>query len=74
MEDKKQEQQGEQELKVVAEVNIKVFEDGSLDVNVPEESRSLQPFEIENITRDVYEGLRDQRIAQQAIQIFKSRF
>lgn len=63
----------EQEKKVAAELMIKVFEDGDIEVNTPEGARELTPVEIENITRNVAEQLRDMRIAQTALEMFKAK-
>jgi hypothetical protein len=63
----------EQEPKVQAQVVISVFEDGRLDVSSPEGMRQLQSGDVEALTRQVYEQLRDMRIAQAALEIFKAR-
>lgn len=63
----------EQEVKVSAELIIRVYEDGNMEVNVPEGARELQPFEVEMITRGVYDQLRDSRVAQTAVEMFKQK-
>jgi hypothetical protein len=44
-----------------------------MQLHVPEESEELQAAQIEGITRTVSEQLRDARIAQQAVEMFKAR-
>jgi hypothetical protein len=61
------------EKQVVAELIIRVFEDGNMEINVPEGGRELQPFEVETLTRSVSEQMRDARIAQQAVAMFKAK-
>jgi hypothetical protein len=63
----------ETEAEVVAQVTISVLSNGQLDVSIPEGSRELQAAEIEGITRQVYDQLRDLRVAQTALEIFKAR-
>lgn len=58
---------------VVAELVVRVLEDGGIEVNIPEGGRELQSFEVETITRSVYEQLRDTRIASQAVSMFKAK-
>jgi hypothetical protein len=50
-----------------------VLDNGGIQIYVPETSEQLQPIQIENITRSVSEQLRDGRIAQQAVEMFKAR-
>jgi hypothetical protein len=65
---------GEQrEPQVVAELHIRVLDNGGMQLHVPEESEELQAAQIEGITRTVSEQLRDARIAQQAVEMFKAR-
>jgi hypothetical protein len=67
------EQQEPQAPQVIAEVHIKVLDNGGIQLHVPEEAEQLQPIQIEGITRTVSEQLRDARIAQQAVEMFKAR-
>jgi hypothetical protein len=62
-----------QERKVIAELVIRMLDDGNMEVNVPEGGRELQPIEVESITRNVSDQLRDTRIAQYAVALFKSK-
>lgn len=68
-----QEQEQEQELTVSLELHIKVMSNGGIQIDVPEGSEQLEPIQVEGITRTVYEQLRDVRIAQQAVEMFKAR-
>lgn len=63
----------EVEVGVAAELIIRVFTNGNTEVNVPEGGTQLQAFEVEAITRSVHEQLRDTRIANQAVAMFKSK-
>lgn len=63
----------EQQVEVIAELTISVNSDGSIGVNIPEGGRELSPLEVEGVTRSVYEQLRDTRIAQAAVEMFKSK-
>lgn len=63
----------QQEPQVTTVVEIKIYDNGGIQINVPEGYRELQPIEIEGITRTVSEQLRDARIAQQAVDMFKAR-
>lgn len=67
------ETQTEQEVKAVAEVRIQVLSNGGLAVNVPEGSQKLESAQIESIVKSVYDQLHEQRIAQQALELFKSK-
>jgi hypothetical protein len=58
---------------IQAQVVISLLADGRLDVNVPEGMPELKPADVEELTRRVNEQLRDMRIAQNAIEIFKAR-
>jgi hypothetical protein len=58
---------------IQAQVVITLLADGRLDVNVPEGMPELKPADVEELTRRVNEQLRDMRIAQNAIEIFKAR-
>lgn len=59
--------------KVQAQIVISLLSDGRLDVNVPEGMPELKPADVEELTRRVHDQLRDMRIAQNAIEIFKAR-
>ena len=59
--------------KVVAEVTIKVMDNGAFEVSTGNEEQSLNPDQIEAITRSVYEQLRDARVARLAMEMFKAR-
>lgn len=70
------EQVKEQEQKepvVQLEVHIKVYDNGQLGLDVPEGQGEVKPEQIEQLTKSVYEQLRDNRIAMQALEMFKSR-
>ena len=58
---------------VIAELIVRMLEDGSIEVNIPEGGRELQAFEVESITRNVHEQLRDTRIAQHAVALFQAK-
>lgn len=60
-------------VEVRAELVIRMLSNGALDVSTPEGAPELQPADVEALTRQVYEQLRDLRIAQQAIEVFKAR-
>lgn len=63
----------QQEAQVVGEIHIKVMDDGGLQLHVPEDSREFTPTEIEQVTRMVYDQLRDGRVASLAVEMFKSK-
>jgi hypothetical protein len=65
-----QEQEGP---KVVAAMTIVVLDNGALDIQVPEGMPELKAIEAEQIARQVSEQLRDMRIAQSALELFKTR-
>jgi hypothetical protein len=60
-------------VEVKAQVVISLMETGELDVSIPEGFPELKAIEIEGLTRQVYEQLRDIRVATTAIEIFKQR-
>lgn len=62
-----------EEPKVVAALQINVLNNGALSVSIPEGMPELQSNDMEGISRQVYEQLRDMRIATTAIEMFKSR-
>ena len=66
-------QETQEEKGFLAELIIRVNAEGGIEVNVPDGARELTPMEVEGITRSVYEQLRDTRIAQQAVEMFKSK-
>lgn len=59
--------------KVSAQIVISIMENGQLDVSTPEGAPELKPFEIEGVTRQVSDQLRDIRVANSAVEIFKQR-
>lgn len=63
----------EETVEIRAELVIRMLSNGNLDVSVPEGKPELQPADVEGLTRQVYEQLRDMRIANQAIEVFKAR-
>lgn len=63
----------EQKLSVIKQANIQVMSDGSVVINFPEGQPEIPPKELEEMARYVYENLRDTRIAQRALQLFKNR-
>lgn len=62
-----------QEAEVVAGINITVRSDGSISIDVAPDSRKLTNSDLEGLFRNLYEQLHENRIAQQAIDLFKSR-
>jgi hypothetical protein len=58
---------------IQAQLVITLLADGRLDVNVPEGMPELKPADVEELSRRVYEQLRDMRVAQNAVEIFKQR-
>lgn len=58
---------------IVSEIHIRRLEDGRLDIYVPEQYGQMHPSDVEITTRQVYEELRDMRIASNAIEMFKKR-
>lgn len=60
-------------VKVSAEVTIQILEDGGMNLNVNEEYQELNSGQVEGIARSVYERLYEQRIAAQALELFKSK-
>jgi hypothetical protein len=58
---------------VTAEVTIQIMSDGQMSINVNEEIQELNQGQVENITRNVYEQLHEQRIVSQALEVFKSK-
>lgn len=70
-EDVKEESQ--EESKVAAEIIIQVLENGEMNLEVSEEYQKLNGQQVENITRSVHEKLQEQRIAAQALELFKSK-
>lgn len=63
----------EQGPAVAGELHIRVYDNGSLELYVPETSKELSPEEIENLTFIVNKQLQEQRIAKMALDMFKSR-
>jgi hypothetical protein len=61
------------EIEILAKMEISVMSDGSTRLNIPEDGRQLSTEEIEVIARNVYEQLRDIRIATKAVELFKQR-
>lgn len=68
-------QSAEQEDAVTtdAQVVISVMSNGALDVSAPEGMPQLQPIEVERLVRQVADEMRDMRVANSAIEIFKQR-
>jgi hypothetical protein len=62
-----------QEATVLKEATIQVMSDGSILIKFPEGQPDIPQKELEEMTRYVYENLRDTRIAQRALEIFKAR-
>lgn len=62
-----------QELTVIKQASIQVMSDGSVIIKFPEGQQDIPNNELEEMTRYVYENLRDTRIAQRALQLFKQR-
>lgn len=61
------------EPQVLGELHIRVFDNGGIDLYVPETSKEFSPAEIEQLTQIVHKQLYEQRIAQMALDMFKSR-
>jgi hypothetical protein len=61
------------EPEVTAELHIRVLSNGGIQLNVPEGAQELEPIQIESLTRTVSDQLRDTRVAQQAVEMFKAR-
>lgn len=62
-----------EELSVIKEMTIQVMSDGTVTIKYPDGQPDIPQNELESITRYVYENLRDARIAQKALQLFKQR-
>ena len=58
---------------IVSEIHLRRFEDGRLDIYIPEQYGKMSTADAEATTRQVYEELRDMRIASTAIEMFKKR-
>jgi hypothetical protein len=65
--------ENEQEVSVVNELIVKVLSNGAININYPEGQPELPPSEVERIAKYIYENLRDERIAQKALDMFKAR-
>lgn len=63
----------DQEIQVVSELTIQVLSNGAVNIQYPEGKPELPPNEVERITRYIYENIRDTRIAQKALEMFKAR-
>jgi hypothetical protein len=59
--------------RVQAVLNIRVLENGAIDLHSPEDYHVLSQEEMEAVARQVYEQLRDMRVASLAVQMFKQR-
>jgi hypothetical protein len=59
--------------KISGELHIRVYENGALELFVPETSKEFSPEEIENLTDIVHKKLYEQRIANIALDLFKQR-
>lgn len=68
-----QEGQQAEPPKTVAEVHIRVLENGGISLHMPEEYRQLEVDEVEQVVRTVFEQLHDARIARLAVDMFKAR-
>lgn len=53
---------------------VKVFSNGAIGIEPLEGFEKIEEVQIEAITRQISEDLRDNRIAQKALEVFKSRF
>lgn len=62
-----------QEPQVIGEIQIKLLDNGAIQLNIPDDSREFKPEEIEQITQNVSNQLRDARVAQMAVDMFKQR-
>lgn len=63
----------EQGPQVIGEIHIKLLDNGGIELNVPETSKEFKPDEIEQILQNVSNQLRDTRVAQLAVDMFKQR-
>lgn len=63
----------EEQVQVGAEITIQVMTDGTLNLNLNEDYSELQAQQIEEIVRSVADRLQEQRIAAQALELFKSK-
>jgi hypothetical protein len=61
------------EPKVQAALTIRVLDNGGIELESDEEYRVLSADEVEGLTRQVYEQLRDVRIGSMAVEMFKQR-
>jgi hypothetical protein len=62
----------EEQNDILGELTITLSKAKGIGLHVKEGSE-MEPIEIEMLIRNVYEQLHEQRIAQMAIEIFKSR-
>lgn len=61
------------EPKLMTQITISVYDNGGMDVSTAEGMQELQPIEVEAITRQVYDNLRDSRVANSALEAIKQR-
>lgn len=67
------ESEAPQSPSVVGELHIRVYDNGGLELFVPDTSRQMSPDEIEGLTQLVHKQLYEQRIARIALDMFKQR-
>lgn len=58
---------------VKSEFTIKVMGNGGVAIQYPEGQPELPNEQLEGIAKYIYENLRDQRIAEKALKLFKQR-
>jgi hypothetical protein len=68
-----EEEAKQEEVKVAAEITIQVLENGEMNLDINEEYQKLSAQQVEGIARSVAEKLQEQRIAAQALELFKSK-
>lgn len=65
--------EGPKEPETQAQIVISILDNGGLDLSSPEGMPSLEEINVEGVLRDVYDKLRDARVANSAVEIFKQR-
>lgn len=68
-----EEADAKQEPQIIGELHIRTYEDGRLELFVPDTSREYTPGEVEELTNMIHKQLYEQRIAQMALDMFKTR-